>query len=213
MNKLIITRWNSRVLTALVSEKRTIELGLADAASILGNIYIGKVKKIIKNLNAAFVDFSEGHTGYYSFTNNKVTFFADGHTGKVKEGDEIIVQVAKDAVKTKDPGSDRNLNFSPKVCRTDCRKPIIGFSSKIEDREWKETIRPQIEAMLDGKHVGVIIRTNAYGQEEKLLSEFSTLLEQYECVRNNARYRTCCSLLYEAEPDYLKCLKGCPTEA
>ena len=49
MNKLIITRWNSRVLTALVSEKTTIELGLADTSSVLGNIYIGKVKKIVRN--------------------------------------------------------------------------------------------------------------------------------------------------------------------
>ena len=45
MNKLIVTRWNSRILTALVSEKATIELGLADTASILGNIYIGKGEK------------------------------------------------------------------------------------------------------------------------------------------------------------------------
>ena len=97
MNKLIITRWNSRVLTALVSEKTTIELGLADTSSVLGNIYIGKVKKIVRNLNSAFVDFSDGCTGYYSLTDNKVTLFADGHERKLKEGDEIIVQVAKDA--------------------------------------------------------------------------------------------------------------------
>ena len=76
MNKLIVTRWNSRVLTALVSEKTTIELGLADTVSILGNIYIGKVKKVVKNLNSAFVDFSEGRTGYYSSS------FQAGRTGR-----------------------------------------------------------------------------------------------------------------------------------
>ena len=159
MNKLIVTRWNSRVLTALVSEKATIELGLVDTASILGNIYIGKVKKIVKNLNSAFVDFSEGRTGYYSLTDNKVTLFADCHEGKLKEGDEIIVQVAKDAVKTKDPVLTGNLNFSGKYAVLTTGKRLIGFSSKIEDREWKEAMRPQIEALLEGKDTGIIIRT------------------------------------------------------
>ena len=210
MNKLIVTRWNSRVLTALVSEKATIELGLVDTASILGNIYIGKVKKIVKNLNSAFVDFSEGRTGYYSLTDNKVTLFADGHEGKLKEGDEIIVQVAKDAVKTKDPVLTGNLNFSGKYAVLTTGKRLIGFSSKIEDREWKEAMRPQIEALLEGKDTGIIIRTNAYGQETKLLRELSVLLELFERVINTARYRTCYTLLYESEPDYIKSLRNSP---
>ena len=210
MNKLIITRWNSRVLTALVSEKTTIELGLADTSSVLGNIYIGKVKKIVRNLNSAFVDFSDGCTGYYSLTDNKVTLFADGHERKLKEGDEIIVQVAKDAVKTKDPVLTGNLNFSGKYAVLTAGKQVIGFSSKIEDREWKEQMRPQIEALLEGKHTGIIIRTNAYGQETKLLRELSVLLELFERVINTARYRTCYTLLYESEPDYIKSLRNSP---
>ena len=121
MNKLIITRWNSRVLTALVSEKTTIELGLADTSSVLGNIYIGKVKKIVRNLNSAFVDFSDGCTGYYSLTDNKVTLFADGHERKLKEGDEIIVQVAKDAV-NQGSGPDREPEFFRQIRCSDCRK-------------------------------------------------------------------------------------------
>ena len=203
LNKLIVTRWHDRVLTALVSGKETLELGLEDASSILGNIYIGKVQKVVKNLNSAFVDFSDGRTGYYSLTDNKVTLFADGRDRKLKEGDEIIVQVAKDAVKTKDPVLSGNLNFSGKYAVLTAGKRVIGFSSKIDDREWKERMHPQIEQLLDGKSTGVIIRTNAYGQETKLLRELSALLEQFDRVMNLAQYRTCYSLLYEAEPDYL----------
>ncbi len=39
----------------MLSEKRILELWLEDESSVLGNIYIGKVKKIVKNLNSAFV--------------------------------------------------------------------------------------------------------------------------------------------------------------
>ncbi len=156
------------------------------------------------------MDFSDGRTGYYSLTDNKVTLFADGRDRKLKEGDEIIVQVAKDAVKTKDPVLSGNLNFSGKYAVLTAGKRVIGFSSKIDDREWKERMHPQIEQLLDGKSTGVIIRTNAYGQETKLLRELSALLEQFDRVMNLAQYRTCYSLLYEAEPDYLKALRNCP---
>lgn len=73
MNKLIITRWNSRILTALFSGKEILELGLEEEASILGNIYIGRINRIVKNLNAAFVDFGEGFTGYYSLEDNPIS--------------------------------------------------------------------------------------------------------------------------------------------
>lgn len=71
-------------------------------------------------------------------------------------------------------------------------------------------MRPQIEALLEGKHTGIIIRTNAYGQETKLLRELSVLLELFERVINTARYRTCYTLLYESEPDYIKSLRNSP---
>ena len=94
MNKLIVTRWNSRVLTALVSEKTTIELGLADTSSVLGNIYIGKVKNIVKNINSAFVEIGKGQMSYYSLSDNKVHHFAVSQERKeLREGDEILVQV------------------------------------------------------------------------------------------------------------------------
>ena len=209
MSKLVITRWNGRLLTAQFSGKEAVELGLEEESSILGNIYIGKVKNIVKNLNAAFVDFREASTGYYSLTDNRISLFADGQDRALKCGDEIIVQVAKEAVKTKDPVLTGNLNFTGKYAVLTAGKPLIGFSSKIGDRGWKDSLRPQLEAMTDGR-AGLIVRTNAYGHEEQLLREAALLMEEYRRVVEAAKYRTCFSLLYEAEPEYLKSLRGCP---
>ena len=50
MNKLIITRWKERVLTALGSDREIVELSLEEKTSILGNIYIGRISRIVKNL-------------------------------------------------------------------------------------------------------------------------------------------------------------------
>lgn len=221
LNKLIITRWNGHILTALISEKEILELELDDDTSILGNIYIGKVNKVIKNLNSAFVDLGEGKTGYYSLTDNPVSIFPDGRTipdgtapgGRPKvltAGDEILVQVSKDAVKTKDPVLTSNLSFAGKYAVVTAGKTAIGFSTKITDRAWRESMRPKLEELSQGT-VGVIVRTNAYRMEEELLRETSWLISQYQQLLQNARYRTCYSLLYREEPSYIKSLKSCPT--
>lgn len=209
MDKLVITRWNGRLLTALLSENRAAEIGLEEADSILGNIYIGKVKKIVKNLNAAFVDFAEGRTGYYSLADNPRHLFADGRERGLKEGDELIVQVAKDAVKTKDPVLTANLTFSGRYAVLTAGKRVVGFSKKISDREFKERLKPQLEELV-GEAAGVIVRTNAYGLEEALLEEVRLLNGQYRELTELAAYRTCYSVLRRAEPEYLKALKGCP---
>ncbi len=209
MNKLVITRWNGRILTALLSEGKAVEIGLEADDSILGNIYIGKVKKMVRNLNAAFVDFAEGRTGYYSLTDNPLPLFADGHEGKLKEGDEIIVQVAKDAVKTKDPVLTSNITFTGRYAVLTAGKKVIGFSGKINDRTFKERLRPQIAALI-GESAGIIVRTNAYGMEEALFDEIRSLAGQYRELLKRASYRTCYSLLGRAEPEYLKTLKDRP---
>ena len=233
MNKLIITRWNGRVLTALGSGKEIVELSLEEETSILGNIYIGRISRIVKNLNSAFVDFGEGLTGYYSLADNPVSLLASSgavpslsaHAAKddtaslslrnissqsLKGGDSILVQVAKDAVKTKDPVLTSNLNFAGKYAVLTIGKKSVNFSSKIHDRTWKDHLRPKLEEVI-GEETGVIVRTNGYGMENELLAEVSGLLRLYREIRAAASYRTCKSLLYQAEPEYIKSLKGSRT--
>lgn len=208
MNKFVITRWNGRMVTALFDGKEALEIGLEEETSILGNIYIGTVKNIVASLNAAFVEFGQDQVGYYSMEENKAPLFADGSKGKLKCGSEIVVQVAKEAVKTKDPVLTANLNFTGRYAVLTAGKKTVGFSSKISDKAWKESLRPRI-AELTGGQAGIIVRTNAYGFEEALLKEVGVLYETWRKVMETARYRSSRSLLYEAEPQYQKSLQSC----
>ena len=161
------------------------------------------------NLNSAFVDFEKGQTGYYSLSDNPCILYADGHEGTLKAGDEIIVQVARDAVRTKDPVLSSNLNFTGQYGVLTARKTIVGFSSRISDKAWKEQLRPVLEAALQDE-AGLIVRTNAYGHEEQLLDELKKLQVLYRNVRQAAAYRTCYSLLYRPDPEYIKTIRSCP---
>lgn len=209
MSKLVITRWNGHLLTAMFEGGEAVELSVEEERSILGNIYIGKVKNIVKNLNSAFVEFSEGRSGYYSLTDNPEPLYADGSSGKLRVGDEILVQVEKEATRTKDPVLSSNLNFAGQYAVLTAAKQHIGFSGKISDKAWKESVRPNLEALVGGI-VGVIVRTNAYQAQERLYREIEELLRQYHAVLEKGKYRTCFSCLYEAEPNYLRCLRSCP---
>lgn len=211
MNKLIITKWQAdHVLTALVSDKKTVSLNLEPVrqASQLNNIYIGRVKNIVKNINAAFVEFGEGQMGYYSLTENRHHIFTQPGTERpVRTGDEIVVQVAKDGVKTKAPVLSCYLNITGKYCVLTAGKPAIGFSGKLTDTEKKGELRKAIEQEKDSTF-GVIVRTNARQTDtDTVLKELKLLRDLYLELMEQAPFRTCYSLLYQAPAAYLTSLR------
>mgnify|MGYP000006543932 FL=1 len=201
MDKLIITRLEDKICTATVSEGKVVQLTLEpdSGPSILQNIYIGKVQKVVPGINAAFVDIAPGVSGYYSLTENKEHHFVSGHSGKLKAGDEIAVQVSRDAVKTKAPVLTANITLTGRYCVFTSGKPGIGFSSKLKDAAWKAQMR---EAL--GGVSGIIVRTNAGGlPPEMVLQEFEQLKGLYESIRAGWSCRTCYSCLYQSEPSYI----------
>lgn len=210
MNKLIITRLDCGIMTALQSDGEIVQLNLEpiSQASVLGNIYIGKVKNIVKNINSAFVEFQEGQMGYYSLSDNKTHHYASPHSGnELKAGDEIIVQVAKDAVKTKAPVLTGNLSFPGKYCVLTLGKRVLGFSSKITSQEWKTQLKERLSQSY-GKDEGIIVRTNAQGLDGSVLEEELERLKAVSGrVLSDALYRTCYTCLYRAVPSYLSDLR------
>ena len=177
MDQLIVTKWKDRSLTALLSDGHCRSLTLESGdESLLGNIYIGKVKNVVKNINAAFIDLGGGKTGYFSLAENPVPLYTDelnqlcsfGYSGnsekkvsprKLKAGDELLVQVSRDALKTKDPSVTCCLNFPGTYMVLTVGKPQIGFSTKIKDNAWKEKVREELLTHKD-ERFGLIVRTN-----------------------------------------------------
>ncbi len=210
MNKLIITRWNGSVITLFQSGKETVQVDIEpeENQSVLGNIYIGKVNHIVKNINAAFVDMGGGQMGYLSLSDASI-HFADQRPfdGRLRQGDEIIVQVERDAVKTKAPVLTGNLNFTGRYFVLTSGKKQIGFSTKITDQAWKQDMKPFLESRKE-EDFGIIVRTNAYKvPKEELESELIQLKESFKMMLDNAKHRTCYSLLYSSAPSYLTGLR------
>ena len=216
MNKLIITRWNQCILTVLLSGNEAVEIGIEpdNQTERVNNIYVGKVKRIVKNINSAFVEYQNDKVGYYSLIENTGHLYTQpGIHDRLKEGDEIVVQLAKEAVKTKDPVLSSVLTFTGKYAVLTYGKPSIGFSQKLPvDDEWKQELKCRVQTVKD-EQTGIIIRTNAGNAEiGQILSEIEQLQDECRTVLSGASYRTAFSRLYQAPAGYLKQIKEYNTE-
>lgn len=235
MEKLIITHWEQAVCTALVADRKVIQLGLApeEEGPKLNDIYVGRVQSIQKNISAAFVDIGAGVTGYYSLRGDMDHLYTDqrkrsaqGPARKLKVGDEIVVQVCREAVKTKAPVLTEKLSFAGKRIVLTLGKSGIGFSGKITDQKWKQDVKDALLPLLKepwggpqdkiwaqeapglpaerGQEIGIIIRTNGKDAAiEELQAEIGQLKDICQRVLSNASYRSCYSLLYQAPPAFL----------
>lgn len=213
-NRLVITKHEKRIISAFFEGRDLVQVSLnsSENSSILGNIYLGKVKNIVKNINAAFVEIEDGKMCYYSLEENRYPIMAasnheDGNRKltevKIKIGDELVVQVTKEDVKTKAPVVSSNINFTGKYVALTYGKLTNGVSSKIKDE--KERIRlKSISKKKQQKEYGFIIRTNAaYIPEEKIMGEMDKLIEAYENIRNFGVHKTRFSILYRTPVNYI----------
>ncbi len=205
MNKRIITEYQGHIMTAVMENDKVISLDFDDSEpSMLGSIYVGKVKNIVNNIEAAFVDIGCGDNCYYSLKENKHHIFLNQKTNdKLVEGDEILVQVSKEAAKTKAPIVTSQINFSGKYAVLILNSPGIGFSSKIKNKAFKEAVKEELSSLPIDDY-GIIVRTNA---EQAFLKDISEEVMQLVFlaarVTDSARFSSCYTCVYSSVRPYI----------
>lgn len=216
-NKLVFTRINRIPMSFYLEGNTLIQADMANLdeegkeCGILNNIYIGKIRNIAKNLNAAFVEYKPGAIGYLSMETGREPYLLNRtYNGGLSQGDELLVQVEKEPVKTKDAVLTTNLTFSGTYCvlSTECRK--IGFSNKLSKNQ-KDFLKTALDTSPFGSEkgqFGLIFRTNAENLTEEtiplLWKEIEELLKKKEVLFNKAKTRTPFTLLYQDKPFAVK---------
>lgn len=204
--RLIITRKENHIISAMYEENLLTELSVepVEEKKLLGNIYTGKVQNIVKNINAAFVEVEKGLLCYYSLDTNQEHIFLNPKKNKIlQQGDEILVQVNREAMKTKAPSVTSNINLTGKYLVITAMNPTIGISGKIEDSAQRKHLK-ELVSPYKGEQTGMIIRTNAQDAEEHaIIKEAVILEEQMENLLKKAPYLSCFSLVSKAPSGYL----------
>jgi ribonuclease G len=209
---LIIDAGDSEVSLALLEDKQLIELNKEkrNIQFSVGDIYLGKVKKIMPGLNAAFINvgyerdaflhyldlgaqFKSLHR-YYSASIQKkgklppVSKFKPDQDiekeGKITDvlstGQTVIVQITKEPISTKGPRLASEISLAGRNLVLMPFSDKVSVSSKIESVEEKNRLKSLVQS-IKPRNYGVIIRTVAEGKKVAVLdAELKELVARWE---------------------------------
>lgn len=192
MNELVIDRNAGGIDVALLFNKQLVELIKEESVSSfqIGDVYLGKVKKIMPNLNAAFLDVGHERDAFLHYTDLGANFrsilkltkiITQGglknatleefsleqeivKTGKIsevlKKGDEILVQIFKEPIANKGPRITTDISFAGRFSVLVPFGKTIAISKKIADPTHRKRLK-QLTDAIRPVNFGIIIRTVA----------------------------------------------------
>ncbi|MCE3280772.1 MAG: ribonuclease, Rne/Rng family [Bacteroidetes bacterium] len=219
MNELIIDVTPSEVVIALLNDKRLVELNREKSNNnfSVGDIYLGRVKKVMPGLNAAFVDVGYEKDAFLHYLDlgpqaaslNKYTKLVqtgkqttsnlmyykfepdiqkDGKIGNILNANQqILIQIAKEPISTKGPRITTEISLAGRYLVLIPFSDKISVSQKIKTTEEKTRLKRLI-ASIKPKNFGVIIRTVAEGKSvADLDADLNDLVKKWEKCYENLK--------------------------
>jgi ribonuclease E len=202
-----------RIQIAVLEDGVLVEHYVAKAqdASLIGNVYLGRVQNVLPSMEAAFVDIGRGRNAVlYSGEVDWDAAAENSADGKqqarrielaLKPGDRVLVQVTKDPVGHKGARLTSQVSLPGRYLVYVPNGSMSGISRKLPDTE-----RSRLKKILKGvlpENVGVIVRTAAEGAtEEQLTLDVSRLTNQWADISSQVDKAQAPALLH-SEPDLL----------
>ena len=200
---------SEKVITALYENNKAIELNAFSMTheSLLGNIYIGRVQKVAKHIGAAFIEITKGVVCYYALDDCKRPIYTKKINSKdLVAGDELLVQVSREASKTKPPTLTANLNITGKYLVLTTGKLGLGVSNKITGDKRKQLKEMMKSEQTDG--YGFIVRTNAKSAAvSELQAEMRDLIGYCNEFQERAKFLSCYTVVSKMEEAWLTTLR------
>lgn len=212
VSELVVDVKPEEVTIAVLEDKNLVELQ-KEARNIsfaVGDIYLGKVKKLMPGLNAAFIDIGYKKDAFLHYQDlgpnfnsqqkflkrlisdpkkaqplSKTTILPEieknGSISDVlKAGQEVLVQIAKEPISTKGPRLTSELSFAGRYIVLIPFADKVSVSTKIKSNEERTRLRQLIQS-IKPKNFGIIVRTSSEGKRvAELDHELKTLVKRWE---------------------------------
>ncbi len=184
----------------------------------VGNIYKGKVVRVLPGMQAAFVDIGLDRTGFIHAA-DMMPEPPDGEVRRtdvpdirtlVREGQTLLVQVAKDPISTKGARLTTHLTLSSRYLVYMPNAAHIGVSTRIEDEPERERLRQLVEAAVAEHDIkgGFIVRTVAEGAEaDSIVADIPFLLRLWDDLTQKLPSLGVPAELHRDMPLYLRALR------
>ncbi len=228
ISELVVDVQPKEISFAVLEDKKLVELQkeAQDESFSVGNVYVGRVKKLMPALNAAFVDVGYKKDAFLHYLDLGIQFNSflkfqeiaqekkkpiqlqkmklmpdikkDGRiSDTLKVGQEILVQIAKEPISTKGPRLTSEISFAGRFLILIPLTDRVSVSQKIKSREERARLR-QLLHSIKPKNYGVIVRTNAEGKRvAELDAELKVLVKRWETNITKLPKAKAPSIIYE----------------
>ena len=212
-SEVIIDVQPKEISIALLEDKNLVEYQnekREEASYSVGNIYLGRVRKLMPGLNACFVEVGSERDAFLHYLDLGTQFSSyekylkqvqsdkkklypiskatrqpdlpkDGSVQNIlKQGQEILVQVVKEPISTKGPRLTCELSFAGRYMVLMPFGDKVSVSSKIKKSEERARLKQLVQSIRP-KNFGIIVRTSAEGKRvAELDTELKMLMKRWE---------------------------------
>lgn len=216
----ILINLTAREARAAVVENGVLQEVLIERTSrrgLTGNIYKGRVVRVLPGMQAAFVEIGLARTGFLHASDvlppPGATSVADGGEPNIRdllrEGDAILVQVVKDQLGTKGARLTTFITMPSRYLVLLPKEANLGVSGRIEGDEERARLKQVMTALTgESPQYGYIVRTAAEGvADEPLRADVEFLHRLWDVVARNAQDAPVPSLVHEDLPLAIRVLR------
>ena len=201
-----VTPFETRV--ALVSHGTLQEVQLERTMQMghVGNIYLGKVVRVLPGMQSAFVDIGLERAGFIHIAelrenrSERVAAVTPTPIEKILfEGQSLLVQVIKDPLGTKGARLSTQISIAGRMLVFLPHDPHIGVSQKIDSEAERQSLRDRVAALIgDETKGGYIVRTQAEGAtDQELKADIDYLATLWRLVQAKAKSLPSPSVLHQ----------------
>ena len=232
-SELIVDVHSKEVSIAITEEKQLVEFQREEQTETfsVGNIYHGRVKKIMPGLNACFVDIGSEKEAFLHYLDLGPQFYSlqkylkqitsdrkksfpmakasimpekkkEGNISEaLQTGQEILVQVTKEPINTKGPRLTCELSFAGRFLILIPFEDKVSVSSKIKSAEERTRLKQLLQS-IKPKNFGIIVRTVAEGKKvAELDAELRSLISNWEALVGKVQKSTKPPMVVHEESD------------
>ncbi|MDP3846355.1 MAG: ribonuclease G [Pseudomonas sp.] len=201
-----ITPMESRVAVVENGVLQEVHVERTQRRGIVGNIYKGKVVRVLPGMQAAFVDIGLERAGFIHVgeiaTRDGNTATNETISALVHEGQSLVVQVTKDPIGTKGARLTTQLSIPSRYLVYMPRTSHVGISLKIEEEAERDRLKQVVAECIAAEGIaevgGFILRTAAEGAgADEILMDIRYVRRLWEQIRGQMQTASSPSVIYQ----------------
>jgi ribonuclease G len=198
-----VTPQETRVAVLHLGAVQELHIERAGSRGLLGNIYLGRVARVLPGMQSAFIDIGLERAAFLHVADIWQERRGEEAERRIEqllhEGQSLVVQVIKDPIGTKGARLSTQISFAGRYLVYLPQESHIGISQRIEGEEEREQLRQKFQSVLPPDiHGGFIMRTMAESaSEDDLRADVAYLCKQWQNIEEKSRVSIAPALLYQ----------------